>query len=138
MLTESREYGLLNIEGVLAKRLVDKGQAPNTRGLLPLDENEEHLGEELPGIVTGVSPNGGIHVSLDRFLVDGLARSSDITAGSGREDRWDRDERSGRLVARRSGASVGLGDAVKVRILRSDPAPQRFFWSGSAMLVWLH
>ncbi|MEC8320878.1 MAG: VacB/RNase II family 3'-5' exoribonuclease [Planctomycetota bacterium] len=83
--------------------------------------NEEHLGEELPGIVTGVSPNGGIHVSLDRFLVDGLARSSDITAGSGREDRWDRDERSGRLVARRSGASVGLGDAVKVRILRSDP-----------------
>ncbi|MBC02646.1 MAG: hypothetical protein CMJ34_04995 [Phycisphaerae bacterium] len=83
---------------------------------------EEHLGDELPGVVTGVNPNGAIHVSLDRYLVDGLARADEIAArSSGREDRWDRDERSGRLVARRSGASIGLGDAVRVRIMRSDP-----------------
>ena len=82
----------------------------------------EHLGEELPGVVTGVNPNGAIHVSIDRFLVDGLARAGEIAGrSSGREDRWDRDERSGRLVARRSGASIGLGDAVVVRIMRSDP-----------------
>ncbi|MEE2972551.1 MAG: VacB/RNase II family 3'-5' exoribonuclease [Planctomycetota bacterium] len=81
---------------------------------------EEHLGDELPGIVTGISPNGAIHVSLDRFIVDGLAKASDIGSESTRADRWDRDEQSGRLVARRSGASVGLGDAVRVRILRSD------------------
>ncbi|MAC20784.1 MAG: hypothetical protein CMJ23_14120 [Phycisphaerae bacterium] len=82
---------------------------------------EEHLGDELPGIVTGVNPNGSIHVSLDRYLVDGLAKAGEISAGSQREDRWDRDERSGRLVARRSGASVGLGDAVRVKVMRSDP-----------------
>ncbi len=83
---------------------------------------EEHLGDELPGVVTGVNPNGSIHVSIDRFLVDGLARAGEIAGrSSGREDLWDRDERSGRLVARRSGASIGLGDAVRVRIMRADP-----------------
>ncbi|MCP4834327.1 MAG: VacB/RNase II family 3'-5' exoribonuclease [Phycisphaera sp.] len=83
---------------------------------------EEHLGDELPGVVTGVNPNGSIHVSLDRFLVDGLAKAAEIAGrSSSREDRWDRDERSGRLVARRSGASIGLGDAVRVRIMRADP-----------------
>ena len=83
---------------------------------------EEHLGDELPGVVTGVNPNGAVHVSIDRYLVDGLARAGEIVArATGREDRWDRDERSGRLVARRSGASIGLGDAVRVRIMRADP-----------------
>ena len=82
---------------------------------------EEHLGDELPGIVTGVNPNGSIHVSLDRYIVDGLAKAGEISTGSQREDRWDRDDRSGRLVARRSGASVGLGDAVRVKVMRSDP-----------------
>jgi ribonuclease R len=82
---------------------------------------EKHLGDELPGIVTGVQPSGGVHVSLDRYLVDGLARTSDIGGSSMRSDRWDRDERSGRLVAARSGASIGLGDAVTVKLLRVDP-----------------
>lgn len=82
---------------------------------------EAHLGEELPGLVTGVQPSGGVHVSLDRYLVDGLARASDIGSATTRSDQWSRDERSGRLVAARSGASIGIGDWVTVRLLRIDP-----------------
>ena len=82
---------------------------------------EEHLGDELPGIVTGVQASGGVHVSLDRYLVDGLARASDIGSSTTRSDQWSRDERSGRLVAARSGASIGIGDSVTVRLLRIDP-----------------
>ncbi|MFM1833365.1 MAG: Ribonuclease, partial [Planctomycetota bacterium] len=82
---------------------------------------EKHLGDELPGIVTGIQPSGAIHVSLDRYLVDGLSRTSDLGGSAMRSERWDRDERSGRLVAARSGASIGLGDAVTVKIMRVDP-----------------
>lgn len=86
---------------------------------------EHHLGDEMPGVVTGVNPAGGIHVSINRFLVDGFALTSDIADGGTRPDRWERDERSGRLVASRSGASIGLGDAVTVRILRADPSARQ-------------
>ncbi len=83
---------------------------------------EKHLGDELPGVVTNIRPNGGLFVSLDRYLVDGMASLSSPGDGRGREDRWSHDRRTGRLIAARSGASIALGDQVTVRILRADPA----------------
>ena len=82
--------------------------------------HEKHLGDELDGTVTGVMPNGTIFVSIDRYLVDGAVKSRDMKGGDGRTDRWTADPRSGRLIASRSGASVGIGDRIRVRIAMID------------------
>ncbi len=81
---------------------------------------EKHLGDELDGTVTGLMPNGTVFVSIDRYLVDGAIKSRDMKGGDGRSDRWVTDERSGRLVAAKSGASIGLGDRIRVRIAMID------------------
>lgn len=77
---------------------------------------EKHLADEFDGTVTGIMPNGTVFISIDRFLVDGAIPSRDMKGGDGRLDRWNRDARSGRLIASRSGASIGIGDRVRVRI----------------------
>jgi len=82
--------------------------------------HEKHLGDEFDGTVTGIMPNGTVFVSIDRYLVDGAIPSRDMKGGDGRLDRWNRDQRSGRLIASRSGASIGLGDRIKVRIATVD------------------
>ncbi|MEY3026351.1 MAG: Ribonuclease [Planctomycetota bacterium] len=82
--------------------------------------HEKHLGDEFDGTVTGIMPNGTVFVSIDRYLVDGAIPSRDMKGGDGRIDRWTRDQRSGRLIASRSGASIGLGDRIKVRITSVD------------------
>ncbi|MFZ9915365.1 MAG: ribonuclease R family protein, partial [Phycisphaerales bacterium] len=82
--------------------------------------NEKHLGDELDGTVTGIMPNGTVFVSIDRYLVDGAVPARDMKGGDGRIDRWTSDRRSGRLVASRSGASIGLGDRIRVRIATVD------------------
>ncbi|MFZ4751128.1 MAG: ribonuclease R family protein, partial [Phycisphaerales bacterium] len=82
--------------------------------------HEKHLGEEFDGTVTGIMPNGTVFVSIDRYLIDGAIPSRDMKGGDGRLDRFNRDPRSGRLIAQRSGASIGLGDRIKVRIATVD------------------
>ena len=59
-------------------------------------------------------------MSIDRYLVDGAIPSRDMKGGDGRLDRWNRDQRSGRLIASRSGASIGLGDRIVARITSID------------------
>ena len=82
--------------------------------------HEKHLGDEFDGTVTGIMPNGTVFVSIDRYLVDGAIPSRDMKGGDGRIDRWTRDQRSGRLIAGRSGASIGLGDRIVARITSVD------------------
>ncbi len=82
--------------------------------------HEKHMGDEFDGTVTGIMPNGNIFVSIDRYLVDGAVKSRDMKGGDGRIDRWTTEPRSGRMFASRSGASVGLGDRIKVRIATID------------------
>lgn len=82
---------------------------------------EHHLGEEFTGVVTGVM-SSGVFVSIERFLVEGRIASRDLPTSGGRADRWDTDQISGRLVAQRSGASLGIGDVVTVRIEAVDLA----------------
>jgi len=82
--------------------------------------HEKHLGDEFEGTVTGIMPNGTVFISIDRYLVDGAIPSRDLKGGDGRVDRWNRDQRSGRLIAGRSGASIGLGDRLVVRITSID------------------
>jgi len=83
---------------------------------------DNHLGEECVGLVTGIMQNTGVFVSVEPWLVDGVVKTRDMPGGDHRADRWGTDGRSGRLVAQRSGASIGLGDRIKVKIVRVDLA----------------
>ncbi len=82
---------------------------------------EHHLGDEFTGVITGVTGRG-VYVSIERFLVEGMVPMQDLPEAGGRPDRWRSDERTGRLVAGRSGASLGIGDLVTVQIQRVDLA----------------
>ncbi len=83
--------------------------------------HEKHLGDEFSGVVTGVTSNG-VYVSIERFLVEGLVPMNELPQSGSRPAPWHTDERTGRLVAGRSGASVGIGDVVTVVIQRVDLA----------------
>ena len=81
--------------------------------------NEEHLGDEFTGIITGFS-SSGVFVSLERFLVEGMARFDTISRSSKRADRWVRMEGTGRIVAEKSGAVLSVGDRVTAQITAID------------------
>jgi ribonuclease R len=80
---------------------------------------EKHLGDEFSGVVTGITSNG-VYAQLERFLVEGMVRLQDMPQPGGRPDDWRADDRTARLVAKRSGASLGIGDIVTVEIQRVD------------------
>ncbi len=82
---------------------------------------ENHLGDEFPGVVTGVT-GGGVFVSIERFLVEGMVKMEDMPSSSGKPDRWKTDESTGRLVGQRSGAAIGIGDIVTIQIINVDLA----------------
>ncbi|MHC4304292.1 MAG: ribonuclease R family protein [Planctomycetota bacterium] len=81
--------------------------------------HERHLGEEFSGVVTGIT-GSGLYVQIERFLVEGMVKTQDMPQPGGRPDLWRADDRTGRLVAKRSGASLGIGDIVMVEIQRVD------------------
>jgi len=78
-----------------------------------------HMTDEFDAVVTGMSPQG-VWVSIRKYLADGMVRFNALPSSRERADRWTLNERTGRLVSVRSGASVGLGDTVKVSILAID------------------
>ncbi len=77
---------------------------------------ENHLGDELDAVVTNLATQG-VWVSINRYLADGLVKFNALPSSRDRADRWLLNERTGRLVSARSGATIGLGDPVKVKIL---------------------
>jgi ribonuclease R len=78
--------------------------------------HEKHLGDEFPGVITGVS-GAGVFVSIEQYLVEGMVKAADLPASTGRTDRWKVDEGTGRMVAQRSGAVLAIGDVVTVEIV---------------------
>ncbi len=83
--------------------------------------HEKHLGDEFSGVITGVTGTG-VYVSIERFLVEGMVPLNELPQAGSRPAAWHTDERTGRLVAGRSGASLGIGDVVTVLIQRVDLA----------------
>ena len=118
------EGGLIELGAHCSDREVTAEEAErDLRSFLVLKLlQEKHLGEECVGLVTGTLPNLGVFVSVEPWLVDGVVKTRDMPGGDRRADRWGTDGRSGRLVAQRSGASIGLGDRIKVKITRVDLA----------------
>lgn len=76
---------------------------------------ENHIGAEFPGVVTGIT-GGGVFVSIEKFLVEGMVKTQDLPQSGDRSDRWRVNEATGKLQAQRSGAMIGIGDIVTVQI----------------------
>ena len=82
---------------------------------------QRYLGEELPGVISGFNRDGA-YISLDRLLVDGSVRWSDVGEGDGqRPDRWSVVHGTGQAVAQRSGAVLTIGDPVTVQVVLVNP-----------------
>jgi ribonuclease R len=95
------------------------------RDFLVMQYLHDHcMGDEFAGVVTGVIGRG-VFVSIERFLVEGLVASRDLPQPAGRIDHWVISEHTGRLVSRKSGLSIGIGDLVSVKIIAVDVASRQ-------------
>jgi ribonuclease R len=79
---------------------------------------QHHVGDEYLGVVTGIA-GFGLFVQLNEWLIDGMIRYEDLL-----DDWWDVDERSGQVRGERTGQKIGIGDVVKVVIVKVD-VPRR-------------
>ena len=77
---------------------------------------QDHVGEEFPGVVTGMT-NFGLYVQIGTYLIDGLVRYQDLL-----DDWWEVDAKSGMVRGERSGQRIHIGDVLKVRVARVDLA----------------
>jgi ribonuclease R len=92
------------------------------RNFLVLQLLSDHIGETFDGVVTGVSARG-IYVQLDKYLADGMIKSSDLPGDVTRSNAtpvWRLDQRTGALADINSGRSYKIGDSVNVTIAAVD------------------
>ncbi|MCK5769628.1 ribonuclease R [Algiphilus sp.] len=73
---------------------------------------QQHVGETFDGTISGVAPFG-LFVTLDDIHVEGLVH---ITALD--NDYYEHDATRSRLVGRRSGRKHGMGDSLRVQVVR--------------------
>jgi ribonuclease R len=78
--------------------------------VLILQMLSKRIGEELDGVVTGLA-NFGVFVQSRRFGIEGLIQMGDLGP-----DEWKYNQKAGCIVGRRTGESIRLGQALKVRI----------------------
>jgi ribonuclease R len=79
-----------------------------------LELMQKHIGDEFGGVITGIT-NFGVFVQISQYLVDGLIRYEHLM-----DDWWEVNEKGGFVRGQRSGTRIGIGDVVKVRIVRVD------------------
>lgn len=76
----------------------------------------DHLGEILPGHITGVT-EFGLFVQLDDSRCEGLVHISKVGFPG---ETWKYDEKNYRLICAENGITHTLGDAVKVKVAKTD------------------
>ncbi|MDG2053903.1 MAG: VacB/RNase II family 3'-5' exoribonuclease [Phycisphaerales bacterium] len=81
----------------------------------------EHLGDHFQGVITGFS-KGAIYISLDEFLVEGMADLTDMPGDDGRKEFWRSAARGMRVVGGRTNRCLVRGDQLTVQIEKVDPA----------------
>jgi len=72
----------------------------------------DRIGDTVPGVVTAVT-HFGLFVTLSELNVDGLLHVTSL-----RNDYYHLEHGNLRLAGERTGATFGLGDAIRVRIVR--------------------
>ncbi|USN98071.1 MAG: VacB/RNase II family 3'-5' exoribonuclease [Phycisphaeraceae bacterium] len=84
--------------------------------------SEQHIGDVMRGVVTGVTPRG-IFVQIDKYLADGMIKKEDLPGDVTRDNRpprWVIDSKTGALVDAHSGRSYKMGDMFDVVIAAVD------------------
>ncbi len=115
------ETNLTRIGGVCNRTEENASAAERElRQFLVLQLLENHIGEDFPALVTGVTANG-VFLRLDKFLAEGLCKVEDLPLPTKndktiRNPFWAIDRASGALVEKASGRSYSIGDRVVVRI----------------------
>ncbi len=79
----------------------------------------DRVGEEMPGVVTGVT-NFGVFVQLREFLIEGLLRFEDIA-----DDWWEVDTSRGCVIGQRTGQRIMIGQQLAVIIDTIDIPTRR-------------
>jgi ribonuclease R len=79
----------------------------------------DRVGEELEGTVSGVT-NFGVFVEITEPFVEGMIKLDALG-----DESWEHDDKHMRLIGRRTGRVIRLGDAVKVRIENVSVARRR-------------
>ncbi len=75
----------------------------------------QHLGEQFPGVVSGVT-KFGVFVELSDLLVEGMVHVRELD-----DDYYEYDERTYSLVGRDTGRTYRLGDRVEVVVAGANP-----------------
>jgi ribonuclease R len=81
------------------------------RTVLILQMLSNHLGDELDGVVTGLT-NFGVFVRSKKFGIEGLVRTEDLGP-----DDWKYDSKTYSIVGLNTGKVICLGMPMKVRII---------------------
>ena len=76
----------------------------------------DHLGEILPGHISGVT-DFGLFVQLDDSRCEGLVHVSKVGFPG---ETWQFDEKNSRLICAENGITHTLGDAVRVKVVKTD------------------
>ena len=76
----------------------------------------EHVGEQFDGVITSVKEYG-FFVELNEVYVEGLVHISTM-----RDDEYEHQPRKHRIVGRRGGRTLRLGDSIRVLVDRVDRA----------------
>ena len=79
----------------------------------------DQIGEEFTGRVSGVQ-SFGVFIEIDEPFVEGMIKLDQLG-----KDSWEYDETHMRVVGRRSGAMLSLGDPVKVELIDVSVARRR-------------
>ncbi len=83
--------------------------------VMQIEYMKRHLGDEFPGIVSGVT-RYGLFVEINDLLVEGMIHVRDLE-----DDFYGYDEKNYALVGRRTGKQYRLGDAVHLKVIRVNP-----------------
>jgi len=84
------------------------------RMVLTLQMLADHIGEQLDCVVTGLA-SFGVFVQSRKYGIDGLVRMPELGP-----DDWKFNQKTHSVLGQRSGKSVSLGQAMKVRIISVD------------------
>ena len=79
----------------------------------------EHIGNDYPGVITGVT-NFGVFVQIPELLIDGLVHVTSL-----QNDYYKHDPGRMQLVGERTGRTYRLGDALHVQVQRVDMETRR-------------
>jgi ribonuclease R len=112
------EMETLGQECSLRERRADEA-ARSVVAFLKCEFMKDRVGEEFEAVATGVT-DFGIFVQLRQWQVDGLVHVTSLPRDYFRFYESDR-----MLVGERSGQRYGIGDELRVRLVRVDPAERK-------------